>query len=166
MNNFEMGVRRGEIHWVEIKGSVGSEQKKSRPALIVSNDKNNEYCETIEVVYLTNQPKKDLPTHVKLKKTSLGETEGSTVLCEQINTISKKRLQQNSYIEEISDEDLWDVEEALMISLGLDYYLPGEDDQGEEQPKKVEPKVVEKVVEKVVYKEKEPEDDKEKAKMR
>lgn len=125
MNNYNMTtVRRGEVWFVEGSNiAVGSEQKKSRPAVIVSNNKCNEHSPTIEVVYMTTQPKKDLPTHVKLKKTSASKTIGSTVLCESIHTISKTRLQDNGYVEYVSDDDMEDIDEALLIGLDLDYLL-------------------------------------------
>lgn len=125
MNNYNMTtVRRGEVWLVEEnRGAVGSEIKKSRPAVVVSNDKCNEHSPTIEVVYMTTQPKTSLPTHVKLKETSESKTIGSTVLCESIYTVSKQRLKTNGYIEYVSDEDMDDIDEALLIGLDLDYLL-------------------------------------------
>ena len=38
-----------------------------RPAVIVSNDKNNAKSNTVEVVYMTTKPKTDLPTHVYIE---------------------------------------------------------------------------------------------------
>lgn len=59
-----MSYKRGEIFYIERAGdSYGSEQQAGRPAIVVSNDKNNEYSSTLEVVYLTTQPKTEqLPT--------------------------------------------------------------------------------------------------------
>lgn len=61
--------RRGEIYYVENGKNynyVGQEQKISRPAIIVSNDKCNRFSNYVEVVYLTTQEKTDLPTHVDI----------------------------------------------------------------------------------------------------
>lgn len=129
--NYAMGVRRGEIHWVKNRFAAGSEQKNDRPAIVVSNDMCNEHSPTIEVVYMTTQPKKNLPTHVCIDSTSNGKCEGSTALCEQIHSISRERLQDNSYVCRLTDEEMERIDEALMISLGLDDYIPGDDEQTE-----------------------------------
>lgn len=131
MMNYAMGVRRGEVHWVRNNHAYGSEMRKDRPAIVVSNNMGNEHSPVIEVVYMTTQPKKDLPTHVFIKSTSNGRCEGSTALCEQIHTIGKERLKENSYVCRLTDDEMDKIDEALMISLGLDDYLPGDDEQPE-----------------------------------
>lgn len=56
-------MKRGEIYYIESTyRETGSEQRGGRPAVIVSNDKNNENSEVVEVVYMTTKPKNDLPT--------------------------------------------------------------------------------------------------------
>ena len=37
--------------------SIGSEQRADRPAIIISNDRNNNHSSVYEVVYMTTQPK-------------------------------------------------------------------------------------------------------------
>lgn len=113
-------VRRGEIHWIEkAQSTYGSEQQNSRPALVVSNDIQNSTSDTVQVVYLTTKPKKELPTHVLASRTSNGNAEGSTILCENIFSISKMRFQVDSYYARLSDEDMEKVDKALLISLAL-----------------------------------------------
>lgn len=92
----------------------GSEQYADRPAVVVSNQQNNEHSGTVEVVYMTTQPKTDLPTHVTIRSTG----RPSTVLCEQINSISVERI--GSYIGEVSEREMENIDIALMISLQLD----------------------------------------------
>lgn len=121
METVETTVRRGEIHWIEkAQSTYGSETQKSRPALVVSNNMQNSTSEIIQVVYLTSQPKKDLPTHVTVHSTSNGKAEGSTILCENVFSISKLRLQENSYHTRLSDADMEKVDKALRIGLALD----------------------------------------------
>lgn len=61
-------MKRGEIYYIESTyRETGSEQRGGRPAVIVSNDKNNENSEVVEVVYMTTKPKNDLPTHVFIR---------------------------------------------------------------------------------------------------
>ena len=91
-----MEVRRGEIHWVEPVPGKGSEQRNNRPAVIVSNNQQNKTSSVIQVVYMTGKAKTNLPTHVTIES---GPCVGSTVLCENVYSVSKERLQYpNSYI--------------------------------------------------------------------
>lgn len=99
---------------VEGASPRGSEQYADRPAVVVSNQQNNEHSGTVEVVYMTTQPKTDLPTHVTIRSTG----RPSTVLCEQINSISVERI--GSYIGEVSEREMENIDIALMISLQLD----------------------------------------------
>jgi len=82
-----MEIKRGDIWYVSKDNYTGCEQAAGRPAIIVSNEKNNACAEIVEVVYMTTQPKKDLPTHVLIRSS---ERE-STALCEQITTVSVDR---------------------------------------------------------------------------
>lgn len=105
--------KRGEIYYVEPYYTTGSEQRAGRPAIIVSNEKNNANSATVEVVYLTTQPKHDLPTHVTVR----GTGKDSIALCEQITSISLDRL--GEYCGECSKQELAALETAMMISLDL-----------------------------------------------
>lgn len=108
-------MKRGEIYFIMSNWQeTGSEQRAGRPAVIVSNDANNKHSEVVEIVYMTTQPKKDLPTHVVTRSTA----EVSTILCEQIYSVSKQRL--GGYIGELSSQELKQIDLALAISLGLD----------------------------------------------
>lgn len=106
-------VYRGEIWFVEYRGGIkGSEQDSGRPAIIVSNDKGNEFSNTVEIVYLTSADKKPLPTHVDVMCRV-----PSTALCEQIHSVSKERLM--NYTRTLTKEEMQAIDRALMISLGL-----------------------------------------------
>ena len=74
-----MSINRGDIFYVNPSETVGSEQRSGRPAIIVSNPLCNEHSPVVEVVYLTCQYKKPMPTHVRIE--SAGKR--STALCEQ-----------------------------------------------------------------------------------
>lgn len=94
--------------------SYGHEQQADRPAVIVSNEKNNENSGVVEVVYLTTQPKTDLLTHTVIRSTG----RVSTVLCEQIVSVSVDRIA--GYIGQVSEQEQKNIDIALMISLQLD----------------------------------------------
>ena len=64
-------IKRGEMFYIS-RGRAsynGREQHADRPAVVVSNNKNNENSNVVEVVYMTTQPKTDLPTHVTVRST-------------------------------------------------------------------------------------------------
>ena len=128
-----MGIKRGDIYYVErsqYAPSTGSEQWSGRPAIIVSNDKNNEFSQTVEVVYLTTRPKVDLPTHIDIRSTG----KLSVALCEQVTSVAIDRL--GNYVAYCTDQEMQMIDTALAISLDIDS----------------EPQVVEKIVEKIVEK--------------
>lgn len=108
-------LHRGEIYYIS-RGvaSYGHEQQADRPAVIVSNEKNNENSGVVEVIYLTTQPKTDLPTHTVIRSTG----RVSTVLCEQIVSVSVDRIA--GYIGQVSEQEQKNIDIALMISLQLD----------------------------------------------
>ena len=113
-SNYERNPMRGEIYFVSRGATTGSEQQAGRPAIVVSNEMCNIHSPTVEMVYLTSQPKADLPTHVTIRST----TKQSTALCEQIMTIDASRLQE--YIATCTAQEMALIDAALMISLGID----------------------------------------------
>lgn len=107
-------VKRGEIYYISRGGyNTGSEQQADRPGVIVSNDKNNKNSQTLEVVYLTTQPKNELPTHCTIRSTG----RVSTVLCEQIHTVAMERI--GKYIGVCTAQEMQNIDIGLMISIGL-----------------------------------------------
>lgn len=111
-------VRRGDIWFVrDLGNAVGHEMKKNRPAIIVSNDTNNEHSDCLEVVYLTTTPGKryTLPTHVSIKS---ADAKYSIALCESIYTVDSSRLMHR--IGKCTTEEMNNVNKAVYISLGLE----------------------------------------------
>lgn len=110
----DMRIHRGDIFWVrQDYAAVGSEARKNRPAIIVSNDKNNTYSETVEIVYLTTAEKKPMPTHVSIE--TMGKQ--STALCEAVYTVDKERLE--NYFCTLTADEMKLVDHAVLVSLGL-----------------------------------------------
>ena len=109
-------MKRGEIYFIKSTyREEGSEQRGDRPAVIVSNDANNEHSDVVEIVYMTTKPKTDLPTHV-FTRSALSP---STILCEQVCSVSTKRIR--TWIGELTEHELRMVDNALAISLGIDF---------------------------------------------
>ena len=108
-----MSINRGDIFYIHREETVGSEQHSGRPAIIVSNAECNENSSVVEIVFLTCKQKRPLPTHVKIE--SAGRR--STALCEQITSVDICRL--GDYKGHVTDEEMRQIDTALMCSLGL-----------------------------------------------
>lgn len=104
--------KRGDVWYAKNLNATGSEIWGSRPCIIVSNDKLNVCMNTVEVIFLTTQPQKELPTHTTIKTNKT-----SVTLCEQISTISKDKL--SDYLTSITDLEMKLIEKAMLTSLGI-----------------------------------------------
>jgi len=108
-------VRRGEI-WMADLGYDNvkeSEQRGYRPVLIIQNDMGNRFSPTVIVACITKQHKTDLPTHMQCEL-----FEPSTIMFEQIRTISKERL--NKRVTKLTEAEMQEVNERLKISMGIE----------------------------------------------
>lgn len=111
---------RGEIYYINNDNEyIGNVQGGGRPAVIVSNDIGNNAGPVLEVVYLTTQEKKPLPTHVRINSSKYP----STVLCEQIATINKEKV--GKYIGQCSMAEMKRIDEALAVSIGIGVSIKG-----------------------------------------
>jgi mRNA interferase MazF len=106
-------MKRGEIYLIKRRDTIGSEISKARPAVIVSSEYLNATSEVVEVVYLTTQPKRDMPTHVCINSTGVP----SQVLCEQIDSISTRLA--HAKVGECTAEEMKAIDHALLNSLGI-----------------------------------------------
>lgn len=110
-------VRKGEIYYAELSGTVGSEQDGIRPVLIIQNDVGNRNSPTTIIAPLTTKlGKAVLPTHIALD-TVCGLSEKSIVLFEQIRTIDKCRLR--GYVGAVDIKMVKQVDECIKISFGI-----------------------------------------------
>ena len=85
-------IKRGEIYWVQLDPVVGSEIGKVRPALVVSNDHNNELAGTVTLVPISSSTGKIYPFEVFLKKGAAGLAGDSKAKANQVRTVDKTRL--------------------------------------------------------------------------
>lgn len=108
-----MDIKRGDIYYIGKYPTIGSEQQAGRPAIIVSNEKNNQHSSTVEVVYLTTQPKADLPTHVTISSAP----RESIALCEQVTSVSVDRI--GDKMGRLTNREMTQVDIALLVSLDL-----------------------------------------------
>ncbi len=109
---------RGEIYVVHFDPTVGSEIKKTRPAIILQNNIGNRHSNTTIVAAISSQFDEPLyPTEVFVGPSEGGFERPSVVLLSQVRTIDKSRL--GKKIGVLGRETMGRVDQALEISLGL-----------------------------------------------
>ena len=110
-------IKRGEIYWVNLDPTIGSEIRKTRPALIVSNDINNVHAQTVTLLPLSSSVDKVYPFEVLIKPRAAGNKEVCKVKANQIRTVDKKRL--GKIMGMLPGFLMLEVEEAMRLHLGL-----------------------------------------------
>lgn len=99
---------------------VGSEQGKTRPVLIISEEEINQILPVVNVLPITSRKNNTrvFPNEVSIPTNSVGLEKESIVLCHQIRTLDKKRLIKE--IGKIDDFNLQDeIISALCFQLGI-----------------------------------------------
>jgi mRNA interferase MazF len=101
------------VYWVNLDPVVGSEIRKTRPAVIVSNDSCNRYGTRVVVLPITSNVESLYPGE------AIVEVKGmqGRALGDQIRSIDKSRLKARAG--RLTVEEMSRVDEALAITLDL-----------------------------------------------
>lgn len=110
-------VRRGEIYLVNLERGRGSEQQGRRPALVLQSDEGNEFASSTIVAAMSTRASADFPVRVQVKPGDSGLRETSTVMLDQLRTVSQERLREP--MGRLPPHVMQDVDRALHRSLGL-----------------------------------------------
>jgi mRNA interferase MazF len=105
--------RRGEVWWVRLDPTLGSEIAKTRPCLIVSSDVLNERRRTVVVAPLSSSPKGRAPLMVPVRFAG----RDVVAVTDQIRAVAKQRLDRS--MGELSPDYLEAVEQGLREILDL-----------------------------------------------
>ena len=105
--------RRGEVWWVRLDPTLGSEIAKTRPCLILSSDIVNERRRSVVIVPLSTSPQASPPLLVPVR---CGGRDVVAVT-DQIRAVSKERL--DRCMDTLSPEHLEAVEQGVRDVLEL-----------------------------------------------
>lgn len=106
-------VRRGEVWWVDLDPTRGSEIRKTRPAVVLTVDALNRVRRTVVVVPLSTGPAPRPP--IVVATASAGA--GSVAVCDQVRAVDKGRLTRCAG--QLTGADLRAVEDGVRAVLGL-----------------------------------------------
>jgi mRNA interferase MazF len=105
--------KRGDVYWVNLDPVVGTEIRKTRPAVVVSNDSCNRYGTRIVVLPITSNTESLYPGE------AIVEIKGKQgrALGDQIRSIDKSRLK--ARVGRLTADEMSRIDEALAVTLGL-----------------------------------------------
>ena len=113
-----MNIRRGAVCIAALDPVVGREISKTRPVVVVSNDKNNEFSGTLTILPITSKNlRKVYPFEVFVPKGSGNLPKDSKVKADQIRTLDKTRMV--SVVGMLNETEMKSIEKAIRIHLGL-----------------------------------------------
>lgn len=107
---------QGDIIWVDLKPAKGSEMKKKRPCLIVSNDNYNHFFNTVIVLPISSSPKyHDDPKYQQ--SPFLEEIKGmnihGTVLLQHVRAVNLKARSDGKVVDSVGLATLNSIVERL-----------------------------------------------------
>ena len=85
-------IKRGEVFLVNFDPTVGAEAKKTRPAVVVSNDVNNAHSPIVSISPITSNVTKIYSFEVEIPSGTGGLRTQSKIMVNQTRAVDKIRL--------------------------------------------------------------------------
>ena len=113
-----MNIRRGGIYVASLDPVLGREISKTRPVVVVSNDKNNEFSGTVTILPLTSgNLEKIYPFEVLLPKGMANLPKDSKVKADQIRSVDRRRIVK--HVGNLGKAEMKKIDDAMRIHLEL-----------------------------------------------
>lgn len=106
-------IKRGDIWWVSLDPTQGSEIKKTRPCVVLTHDTMNRLRRTVIVVPLSTAAKPHPPITIPVSCQGMS----AVAVVDQIRAVAKHRLK--SKLETLSPDELDEVCQAVSSILEL-----------------------------------------------
>jgi mRNA interferase MazF len=113
-----MNIKRGDIFLATLDPVMGREISKTRPVVVVSNDKNNEFSGTVTILPITSKNTSAVyPFEVFLPLGHANLPKDSKIKSDQIRTLDKSRLIKQLGV--LDNKDMEALDNAMKIHLAL-----------------------------------------------
>jgi len=110
-------IRRGEVYWVDFRGSIGAEIQKIRPGVVISDDGHNDHMSTVTVAPLSSASGWILPNEAAVPEGLIGDGRRARVKAHQLRAVDKRRL--GKKLGALPLGAMADVDASLRIHSGL-----------------------------------------------
>lgn len=111
-------IRRGEIFLVNFDPTIGSEAKKTRPAVVVSNDINNAHSPIVSISPITSNVTRVYSFEVEVPAGTAGLKVRSKIMVNQTRAVDKIRLIKK--LGQLPAQMMADVDQALKLHYDLE----------------------------------------------
>lgn len=106
-------MNRGDVYWVDLNPTKGSEINKLRPCVLIGANPINKARHTVVVIPLSTSSKPRPPLAISV--TCLGKQ--VVAVCDQIRAVDKSRLRKSA--DKLSLKDMSAIEDGLRQVLSL-----------------------------------------------
>lgn len=116
-----MTLKKWTICRANLDPVIGSEQGKSRPVVVISDDEINDLLNTVNILPITSRKvgRNIYPNEALIPANNFGLANESIILCHQIRTIDKRRIsQQYGIINETSIQI--EILDSLCFQIGIE----------------------------------------------
>jgi mRNA interferase MazF len=110
-------IKRGDVFLVNFDPTVGAEARKTRPAVVVSNDINNAHSPIVSIAPITSNVTRVYSFEVEVPAKTGGLRTRSKVMVNQTRAVDKARLLKK--LGDLPTEIMKDVSQALILHYDL-----------------------------------------------